>query len=553
MMDVKTERKETCDCLIIGGGLTAHIACLELAKKGHQVIMLRTGAGASPGISGFNIPLAEPADSVGAYIADTVVSGRNQGDPALVEALCKDSVELIAYLEELGFRFDYTGDGRLKFRKSLGSSFGRVVGKGNSSGASIMAVVHKRLKEYDNVVILENTRALRLIKEDAAVCGAYLYDLKKKEFVTARSKAVLMASGGFCGIFPFTSNPEDSSGDGAAMALLAGARLTDLEFIQFEPSSAVYPEAIRGKGMITTLFYEGAVMTNGLGERFMLNYSDQAERVNKDVLSKCIAREILEGRGSPHGGIYFDATGVDRERMHDYYQPFIDRYSAVGIDLLEEPVELGNAAHTALGGILIDETCRTDVEGLFAAGEAAGHLHGANRVGGSAGTETLVFGRRAADAMSAYIDGKARPAEGAVAFHRGKVKLREEEVFDIREKMRELLGQNLGVFREEKSLEETCAVLRSFYETVRNAPFGEDNEGNYRLLRLENDLLAALALSMSARERKNSCGCHQRLDYPEDPGSSFRTEVTMEQELPVVTAVLNKGSNLKHYHRRKMQ
>jgi len=515
------------DVIVIGGGLTGHIAAYELCKAGKKVSMLMCGHGASPRVSGFNIPCVEKEDSVEKFIEDTVVSGRNQADEELVKILCEGTTKLESYLKDIGFEFDYLEDGSLKARKSLGSSYARVVGHGNGSGGQILNIIKHKLAEMENFTLYENTRALRLIKDDEKVQGAYCYQIKEQKLIKLYAKAVLLCGGGFAGIFPFTSNTRDISGDAAAMALQVGCPLVDMEFVQFEPSSAVWPLEIRGKGMITTLFYEGAIMTNGKGERFMLKYGPQAECVNKDVLAQCIEKEILAGNATEHGGVYFDASGVDTARLHDAYQPFIDRYDAVGIDLTKEPVELANAAHTSLGGVKIDNACHSNLKGLYVAGESAGHVHGANRIGGSAGSETMVFGKVASESILNELDNlDVKEIKFNIEFGNEKT-LTSEELDAIKNRYKDILQKSVSVYRNEKQLTQGYNELVDLYAKVKESSISDKAENIYKKLSLENDLLVAQCWVLAAKSRKDSCGCHQRSDYENGPKTNYYTEIMM--------------------------
>lgn len=527
------------DVLVIGGGMTGTVAAYELVKQGKKVRMLRNGLGASPGISGFNICGVEKGDDVNKFIEDTIASGRNQGDRKLVDELCYGSLKIQEYLEDLGFEFDKDETGKMKTRKALGSTYGRVVGQGNHTGALVLKILNEKLQEKDNFEVSENLRALRLLIKNNKAYGAYCYDLENKCFKNIYAKAVLLCSGGFAGIFPFTSNSKDISGDGAAMAYEAGCRLVDMEFVQFEPSSAVWPLEIRGKGMITTLFYEGAIMTNNKGERFMFKYSENGERVNKDVLSLAIEKEILAGNGSEHGGIYFDASGVKEERLHEAYEPFITRYANVGINLCKEPVELSNAAHTSLGGVLIDENCHSDIKGLYVAGEAAGHLHGANRIGGSAGAETLIFSRIAAKAILNDIDNLDSLQFSYEPIGGLEKELSLNELEELETKRKEALGEGARVLRNNEALEKAYKEVSDILKQIKESKRSDDDEVNFRRISIENNLIASKAILLSAKERKDSCGCHQRSDYPNNPLNNYHTEVFKKDQTMGISLINN--------------
>ena len=358
------------DLLIIGGGLAGLTAAYEVlkAEPGRRITILRPGAGSSPYVHGFNMPL-NPQDSTELFIQDTEASGRGQGNAALVEELCRGSLELLPFFDELGLDFNREADGSYQQLSPLGASCPRVISIGNDAGGAILRKLLTVMEQHENVSVCTTLHALRLITENGRVRGAHCFDTQSKRWMQIKAKAVILAAGGFCRIFPFSTNSADLGGDAMAMALDAGAELTDMEFVQFEPSAAVWPLAIAGKSVITTLFYEGAVLRNGKGERFMFRYSDKGECADKDVLSFAIASEIAAGRGTEHGGVAFDASGVGRERLEEAYSAYVKRYRAVGMDIAEQAMEIAPAAHTSLGGVYARPDCSTSVEGLFVCGE----------------------------------------------------------------------------------------------------------------------------------------------------------------------------------------
>lgn len=397
------------DCLILGGGLAGWMAAREAAAAGLKTMLLHDGMGASPWVHGFNVPVY-PEDSADIFLQDTLASGQGLSDPALARALCQDAAEVFDEIRAMGLSFNREKDGSYQALRPLGASWPRVVSIGNETGAAILT----RLKEtlQGSVTELSATRALKLLKDGSRVCGALAYDAAGKRWLNLWANAVVLACGGYCGIYPVSTNKRDSGGDGVAMAYEAGAELCDMEFIQFEPSAAVWPRELVGTSVITTLLFEGAVLRNRDGERFMLRYGPEGDRVSKDVMSRRIVAEIARGKGTEHGGIYMDITGVDPARLASGYQMYVQRYRNVGIDITKEWIELAPAPHTALGGVRVDAQGYSTVQGLFACGEVMGGLHGANRIGGNAGLETLVFGRRAGRAAAAFARsaGRATPS-----------------------------------------------------------------------------------------------------------------------------------------------
>lgn len=489
------------DILIIGGGLSGIAAAYEIIKSSDlQVDLLQWGGGASPYIHGFCLPIGE-GDSEALFYEDSMVSGYQQSRPELVKRLCHDSLALPEYFRELGLEIDADESG-YRLIKSLGSSVARIAGIHNNTGPAMMNTLRKRLHDSGKYREHSNFRALELITVDGRVTGAYCYDKDADCFVKIGAKLVILSTGGFGKLFPESTNSADIGGDGCAMAYLAGGKMTDMEFIQFEPSAAVWPPELVGKSIITTMFYEGAVLRGKDGERFMLRYGSEGECVSKDTQSKCIADELRRNGGTPHGGVWFDATGVKGEMWESVYKPYLNRYLAHGIDMRKEPVEIAPAAHTTCGGVLIDADCRTGIPGLIACGEVTGGLHGANRLGGNAGLETIVFGRIAGQTAVADIPNTPLPIDNNCVPNRGS----DVDVNEIHRAMQQLLRKCLGVIRTEAEMLEGMQGIDALLEALG------DHIGCYEKHRLYNDLITAKIALISALHRKESVGCHYRED-----------------------------------------
>ena len=507
------------DVLIIGAGLTGTVAADEIIQNSDlNVVQLGSGSGASPYIHGFCMPVGA-GDSEQLLYEDTMASGYGQCDSKLVRSLCAGTSVLEEYFAGLGLELDKNEEG-YRLLHALGSSVPRIASIHNDTGAVMLRRVRDRLHQSSRYTQISGQRALELICENGRVIGAKCYDAEKDCFYNIYARTVILATGGFGRMFPESTNSRDIGGDGAAMAYLAGAVLTDMEFVQFEPSAAVWPSEVAGKGIVTTMFYDGAVLRGKDGKRFMLEYGENAERVPKDVQSKCICDEIRRHGSTPHGGVWFDATKVPEEKWQGAYKPYLKRYLACGIDLRQEPVEIAPAAHTTCGGVRIDENCLSDVPGLIVCGEAAGGLHGANRLGGNAGLETMVFGRIAGKTAATHTDRAfVLPSESETVTNQASG----IEVESIRSQFRQIMRRSLNVIRCEADLEQGITEVTGLLARLG------DHHGCYEKHRLYNDLLTARITMVSALERKGSTGCHCRADAVEE-NAAYRVLIKKDGE-----------------------
>lgn len=509
--------KHQVDCLVIGGGLAGWMAARECVHAGQSACLLQDGKGASPWVHGFGAPV-HSEDSSEIFLNDTLRSGQGLSNPKLAAALCHDASDIFEWIQSTGLSFNREGE-RYQLLRPLGASYPRVVSVGNETGVAVLRMLRGELS--GRVLEKSSTRAVRLLTDKGRVIGAIAYSRRDGQWLQINSRATILATGGYCGIYPVSTNKRDSGGDGIAMAYEAGAEMCDMEFVQFEPSAAVWPKKLVGTSVITTLLFEGAVLRNKEGERFMLRHGEAGECVGKDVMTRYIAAEIANGHGTKHGGVYFDVTGVDRERLIRDYAMYVERYRAVGIDLLSEWIEIAPAPHTSLGGVVIDEDGCTTIDGLFGCGEIIGGLHGANRIGGNAGLETMVFGKRA---------GKSAASYAATVVLNGETSLDRYVYFDtgcadrldqLRCGMQDALWQGVNALREEVSLSSTVQLLSDSLEELRTM-HGRDNQEEFACRRLQNDVTAALLTARAALERKDTLGCHTRSDYPERNEQIYR-------------------------------
>ena len=383
------------DVLVIGGGLAGWRAAEAAARSGAKVALVANGVGNSPDIHALNVPVG-PGDSVERFVEDTLASGRGACDRELVEVLCRESVKLA---DE--FPFDRNPDGSYKMLQPLGCSVPRCVSIDHKIGACALAKIRRELA--GKVEVIQGRVTKLLYNSQLSTFNFQLCDYDGP----CEARAVVIATGGWCGKYDFSDNPPELRGDGIDMAVALGAATRDMDAVQYEPTVALAPARLRGIPVITTMLFEGATFRNANGDEFLKD-----KHANKDAVSRAIFAEIESGRGID-GGVWFDATGVPRETLDTTYVDTVKRYAAAGVDIHKEPMLVAPAPHASLGGLVIDARCRvlkadgSPILGLFAAGEVTGGIHGLNRIGGNAGTEVLVFGRIAGDEAAAY----ARRAE----------------------------------------------------------------------------------------------------------------------------------------------
>lgn len=509
------------DILIIGTGLAGIRAAQTAASEGASVTLLNKGKAASVEVMGFNA-VVESNDSPGLYYRDMRESGKWINDPRIVNILAQNAYKEIPCLEELGMHFDRNGSGGYNALQTLGCRFPRLVGHKGVTGIEAMRFLTQDAAQH-GTSIRNQLMVVDLLKEDGRICGAIALDTRSGSFYLFLCKAVILASGGGGNIYGTSTYPKGLVGDGYALAYRAGAQLQDMEFQQYEPCCFVYPKKLQGKLVPTTLLRAGARLLNKDGCEFMANYGLTKENAQKGELSRAIALEILAGRGTEHGGVYYDMTKLPASLLKEEHSIFYEPALAAGIDLTVTPVEMAPAAHTYLGGVRIGEDAQTSVRGLFAAGEVIGGLHGANRLGGCAGAETLVFGHIAGESAArwAWQTAACQDESGFIAQYRA---LKEEaqshiagdsrnSVSRLRNRLATLMSEKVGIIRREKSLREAYLELGELEKLLPSA-FVSGPGAFFRLFELKNMLLVAKMQVMASLTRTESRGVFFREDYP---------------------------------------
>ncbi|WP_456482560.1 fumarate reductase (CoM/CoB) subunit TfrA [Methanopyrus sp.] len=520
-----------CDVLVIGGGGAAARAAIEAARRNLDVVMVSKGALGRSGCTvmaegGYNAVLrtTDPDDSFDAHFRDTVEGGAYLNDQDMVEILVREAPERLLDLENFGAVFDRNEDGTLAQRPFGGQSRPRTCYAGDRTGHEIMTALLDEIRRLDRITVLERTMGYGLIRDhDGKVVGAVCVDLRTEDTVVITAHATVLATGGAGQLYPVTTNPAHKTGDGYAMALRVGCLLIDMEMVQFHPTGMVYPDSVRGVLVTEAVRGEGGRLYNAEGERFMKRYDpERMELATRDVVARAIYREIKEGRGTEHGGVYLDVTHLPDEVIEERLETTLKQFLRVGVDIRNEPMEVAPTAHHFMGGVPIDADGRTPVPGLFACGEVTGGIHGANRLGGNALADTQVFGCRAGRA-AAELALKLRRRGRKVRVRETDAPTVESEIWStaigredpirVREELQKTMWEHVGLERSEKGLKKAIRTLNELKESVESGL--DDGYGLRPVLEVRNMVEVAIAVARSALYRTESRGAHYRSDYPE--------------------------------------
>jgi len=534
-------------------GVSVALVCKSLLGKAHTV-MAEGGVAAA-------LANVDDRDNWRVHFSDTMRGGQYLNNWRMAELHAKEAPDRVRELEAWGALFDRTPDGRILQRNFGGHKYPRLAHVGDRTGLEMIRTLQDHGVHQGIDVHMEYT-VLTLLKDGDRVAGALAYDRERGRFKLFHSRAVVLATGGIGRAFKITSNSWEYTGDGQALAYDAGAALQDMEFVQFHPTGMVWPPSVRGILVTEGVRGEGGVLKNAEGRRFMFddvpeNYRAQTatdpdegwrytqgdksarrppELLTRDHVARAIVREVREGRGSPHGGVFLDISWIKeriphaaehiKKKLPSMYHQF---KTLADIDITKEPMEVGPTTHYVMGGIRVDgDTQMTNVPGLFAAGECAAGLHGANRLGGNSLSDLLVFGKRAGEYAARFAransDTRVDVAQATRAEQRALEPFERKDgegPYQIQQALQNVMQENVGIVRREAEMLRALAEIDSLTQRAEKVTVTgnrEYNPGWHTALDLENLLTISRAITITAIERKESRGGHFRDDYPnKDP------------------------------------
>jgi succinate dehydrogenase / fumarate reductase, flavoprotein subunit len=531
-------------------GVSVGLICKSLLGKAHTV-MAEGGIAAA-------LANVDDRDNWKVHFADTMRGGQYVNNWRMAELHAKEAPDRVRELEKWGAVFDRTKDGRILQRNFGGHRYPRLAHVGDRTGLEMIRTlqdhgIHQGINVYMEVTVL------RLLKDGDRIAGAVAYYRDKGRFVVFRAKAVVLATGGIGKAYKITSNSWEYTGDGHALAYFAGAELIDMEFVQFHPTGMVWPPSVRGILVTEGVRGEGGILVNNKGERFMFkdipdNYRAQTakdeeegwryctgdktanrppELLTRDHVARCIVREVKEGRGSPHGGVLLDIAWIKKklpnapEHIKKKLPSMYHQFKELGnIDITTEPMEVGPTTHYVMGGVRVDsDTQMSRIPGLFAAGECAAGINGANRLGGNSLSDLLVFGKRAGEYAAKYAKDHAAgqvhndQIETAARFALDFIDrpAGDENPFKVQQDLQDMMQELVGIVRNEREMLKALEELQKLKERAKRARAHgnrEYNPGWHTCMDLLNLLTVSEAVTRAALQRKESRGAQFRDDFP---------------------------------------
>jgi succinate dehydrogenase / fumarate reductase, flavoprotein subunit len=529
-----TEKYETHehDVLIIGAGGAGLRAAIEALAQGASVgVVCKSLLGkahtvmAEGGIAAA-MSNVDRADDWRTHFRDTMRGGKFLNNWRMAQIHAQESPERVHELEQWGALFDRTADGDILQRAFGGHSFKRLCHVGDRTGLEMIRTLQDRGVQQGIDVYME-CAITRLLKDGDRVTGAFGYWRENGRFVVFKAKSVVIATGGIGKAWRITSNSWEYTGDGMALAYDAGAELMDMEFVQFHPTGMVWPPGVQGILVTEAVRGEGGILRNKDGERFMERYDpERLDLSTRDVVARAIYTEAKEGRGTEHGGAYLDISHKPAEYVKKKLPSMYHQFRELAdVDITKGPMEVGPTCHYMMGGIRVDaETAQSNVPGLFAAGEAAAGLHGANRLGGNSLSDLLVFGRRAGLAAAEHVKQTGTPVIDDAQVEDATREMLEpfersagDSPYDVHRDLQEAMQNYVGIFRNEADLNRGLDEIQKLKQRAAHVRVDGSrlfNPGWHLGRDLKSMLTVSEAVGLSALERKESRGAHSRIDFP---------------------------------------
>ncbi|MBI4264164.1 MAG: fumarate reductase/succinate dehydrogenase flavoprotein subunit [Acidobacteria bacterium] len=548
------------------GGASVGLICKSLLGKAHTV-MAEGGMAAAMGHN-------DDRDNWRVHFADTMRGGQYVNNWRMAEIHAKEAPDRVRELEAWGAVLDRTTDGRINQRNFGGHRYPRLAHVGDRTGLELIRTLQDHTIYLGVTVHMEHT-VVDLVLDDGRAAGALAYDRERGRFHAFAAKAVILATGGIGRAYKITSNSWEGTGDGHALAYRAGAELIDMEFVQFHPTGMVWPPSVQGLLVTEGVRGEGGILKNSEGRRFMFddipdNYKPQTasdpeegwryvtgdksarrppELLTRDHVARCITHEVKAGRGSPHGGVFLDIAWI-REKMPNAEEHIKRKLPSMyhqfkqlaDLDITREPMEIGPTTHYIMGGVRVDgDTQMSAVPGLFAAGECASGINGANRLGGNSLSDLIVFGKRAGEFAAAWAREHAAPRLNQAALDRLEQAALEpfergaegENPYMVQQDLQETMQALVGIVRTESEMREALERLDGYKaraSRVGATGHREYHAGWHTALDLRNLLTVSEAIARSALERQESRGGHFREDFPEKRAELGTVNVMVKQD-----------------------
>lgn len=550
------------DILIIGTGGAGLRAAIEAADNNTKVILVgKTLLGKAHTVmaeGGINAALGnvDPQDNWEIHFKDTMEEGHLINDWRMVEIMTKEAPKAIMELENYGALFDRTPEGKIIQRAFGGHSYKRTCHIGDRTGLEIMQVlmqeVMRRQNKIENIEEIIITKLVKNKKKE--IIGVLGISLRTGEIIVIECKAIIMAAGGLARVYRRSTNAWENVGDGCALALDAGAELQDMEMIQFHPTGMAYPKTSEGVLVTESVRGEGGILLNAQGERFMSKYDPQKmELSTRDVVSRAIFTEIMEGRKTEHNGVWLDISHKPKKFIEKKLPKMISKFKDLAdVDITKQKMEVAPTAHYSMGGIKVDaETGASKVKGLFAAGEITTGVHGANRLGGNSLIDILIFGKITGKNTAVYAKSKNLESipEELVKQEQKRLTIPFEQngvkPVVLKKRIQEVMWENVGIMRNEKGLTKALEEIKKIKTELKNVSITGSKEYNHTWIQYL-DLLAMLptceAIIESALFREESRGAHFRTDYPSKNNEWLKNIVVKSEKgkLSLNTIVVSK-------------